>query len=379
MTTSNVDVIRLWQLPDDFFSLDLDAQWRAIAAVTSPAQRLNAPRRPCPLSLRDEVLALSFFVATLVLPFALGAAAVWAAVAGGTTQRLGVVAVALILACHPLPEAGSLAARCSPLARALGRYFSLELFVDREDTLAAAGFTPEVDKPERLKEFLPTVYLACPHGVFPYGAIVWCCYCRWGCGIWQYTGAADVVKRVPGLRYMHSVIWIVSAGKRSIVKALRERCAPSSQGGARRGGVLGIPPDGILGAFRSKPGVDELVIGKRRGLMRLCLAEGAQVHAAFFFGTSDLLTVVQDPFGLMETLSRKMRAGVMGFYGRWFLPIPRRVALSVCVAPVRTTKTASPSVEDVERLHQQVYGRLKAVYDAQKAFAGYSDRELVVS
>ena len=85
-TNSNVDVIRLWQLPDDFFSLDLDAQWRAIAAVTSPAQRLNAPRRPCPLTLRDELLALAFFAATLMLPFALGAAAVWAAVAGGTTQ-----------------------------------------------------------------------------------------------------------------------------------------------------------------------------------------------------------------------------------------------------------------------------------------------------
>ena len=42
-TTGNVDVIRLWQLPDDFFALDLDAQWRAIKAVTSPAQRLNAP------------------------------------------------------------------------------------------------------------------------------------------------------------------------------------------------------------------------------------------------------------------------------------------------------------------------------------------------
>ena len=88
-TNSNVDVIRLWQLPDNFFALDLDAQWRAIKAVTSPAQRLNAPRRPCPRSLRDEVLALSCFVATLMLPFALDAAAVWATVAGGTTQRLG--------------------------------------------------------------------------------------------------------------------------------------------------------------------------------------------------------------------------------------------------------------------------------------------------
>ena len=57
MTTStNVDVIRLWQLPDDFFALDLDAQWRAIKAVTGPATPLPAPRRPCPLTLRDEVL-----------------------------------------------------------------------------------------------------------------------------------------------------------------------------------------------------------------------------------------------------------------------------------------------------------------------------------
>ena len=81
-TSSNVDVIRLWQLPDNFFSLDLDAQWRAIAAVTSPAQRLNAPRRPCPLSLRDELLALSFFAATLMLPFALAGATVWSVVYG---------------------------------------------------------------------------------------------------------------------------------------------------------------------------------------------------------------------------------------------------------------------------------------------------------
>ena len=113
-----VDVIRLWQLPDNFFSLDLDAQWRAIAAVTSPAQRLNAPRRPCPLSLRDELLALSFFVATLMLPFALAGATVWSVVYGTARLRLAVVAVALILAFHPLPEAGSLAARCSPMARA---------------------------------------------------------------------------------------------------------------------------------------------------------------------------------------------------------------------------------------------------------------------
>ena len=104
---------------------------------------------------------------------------------------------------------------------------------------------------------------------------------------------------------MHSLIWIVSAGKRSIVKALRERCPVDSQGGLRRG-VPGNSGSTASWEFPEPPGVDvrswaafrrsdgpastnftqELVIGKRRGLMRLCLAEGAQVHAAFFFGTS---------------------------------------------------------------------------------------------
>ena len=80
----------------------------------------------------------------------------------------------------------------------------------------------------------------------------------------------------------------------------------------------------------------------------------------------------------METLSRKMRAGVMGFYGRWFLPIPRRVALLGLRRARQNDEDHVPSVEDVERLHQQVYGRLKAVYDAQKAFGG-DPRESVVS
>jgi hypothetical protein len=49
----------------------------------------------------------------------------------------------------------------------------------------------------------------------------------------------------------------------------------------RRGGMIGMVPDGILGAFRSKPGVDELVIGSKRGLLRIAVQEGATVYAAW--------------------------------------------------------------------------------------------------
>lgn len=92
-----------------------------------------------------------------------------------------------------------------------------------------------------------------------------------------------------------------------------------------------------------------------------------------------MLTVVQDPFGIMEFLSRKARAGVMYFYGRWFLPVPRRVAVTVCVAPVSTVKTADPSRAALDALHDEVYGKLQKVYDDQKRFAGYPDRTLIIT
>ena len=67
-----------------------------------------------------------------------------------------------------------------------------------------------------------------------------------------------------------------------------------------------------------------------------------------------MLTVVQDPFGLMETASRKLKAGFLGYYGRWGLPVPRRVPCTVVVAPhVCGEKTASPTAEELEVLHKE--------------------------
>ena len=138
-------------------------------------------------------------------------------------------------------------------------------------------------------------------------------------------------------------------------------------------------PDGILGAFRSKPGVDELAIGRKRGLLRIAMEEGATVYATWFFGTNDMLTVVQDPWGLMEKVSRKFQAGMLGFYGRWGLPVPRRVAVSVIVAPYKCEKEASPSAEQLEDLHSKVYRGLERTYNHQKAYTGYPNRNLIIT
>jgi 2-acylglycerol O-acyltransferase 2 len=97
-----------------------------------------------------------------------------------------------------------------------------------------------------------------------------------------------------------------------------------------------------------------------------------------FFGTTECLTVVQDPFGILERISRKLKAGVMGFYGRWGLPVPRRVPLSLCVGITKIAKNPDPSPEELEKVHKQVYGNLTRAYEAQKEYAGYADRTLEV-
>jgi hypothetical protein len=92
-----------------------------------------------------------------------------------------------------------------------------------------------------------------------------------------------------------------------------------------------------------------------------------------------MLTVVQDPFGLMETASRPLKAGCLGSYGRGGLPVPRRVPCTVVVAPhVCGEKTASPTAEELEVLHTAVYGKLTKVYNEQKAYAGYPNKTLIV-
>lgn len=379
-----IDVLRLWQLPDGFFDLPLAMQWEAMAKVTSKARRLSGPRDAVPMTLADEALLVAFFLLTLGTPWVLAVLGAILLVYGTWTGLLLFIGVVSALALHPLPR-NSLLLRSSRLSLGLCRYFSLEILLDRSDPAAAQLATPAVDSAEFQRTHQPALYLACPHGVFNYGATAWCCISRWVSGWYQTTGGAAAVASVPGMRYMDLLIWLVKADRKNIQRELRAGGADTAlhgggadtalHGAARRGGMMGMVPDGIAGAFRSSAGVDELLIGKKRGLMRICLEEGANVYACWFFGTTECLHILKDPFGILEGISRKMQAGLLGYYGRWLLPVPHRVAITVITAVVSAPRTAEPTSEQVEALHREVYGALERVHGRQKVYAGYSDRK----
>lgn len=102
-------------------------------------------------------------------------------------------------------------------------------------------------------------------------------------GCHQYTGAASALTMVPGMRYMDPLVWAVDANRKSIKTALREQEASSAGGNEGVRTMMGMVPDGILGAFSGKAGIDELAIGRKRGLLRIGMEDGVTLYTRFFF------------------------------------------------------------------------------------------------
>lgn len=372
----------LWRLPTNFFSLESKEQWKAFAEIQVPAEQLPKQREPCRMTFGEDALAVAYFLVILGLPVAVPFATVGLLVMRSPFLKWWILLLAALVL-HPIPPYKAWYRRNS-IGVILAKYFTMTLVFDRSQPMMKNVGTPAVE--EDPQKHAPMVPLACPHGVLNFGAIIWVFFSRWICGLEQYTAGAPVVAWVPGLRYLCASLWVIPADRKSIKRALQESPRTEDKDGKRigtdvprRGGMVGVVPDGIAGIFKSKPGSELLYLGKKRGLMRICLEEGAVVAGGWFAGTSDLFHIITDPLGIMEWISRRLKVSLFLFLGRWCLPVPRRVPLTMCSRIFHAEKNAEPSEEEVEKLHQEVYGGLaKAFNEEMRQFAGCSDRELVI-
>jgi len=265
----------------------------------------------------------------------------------------------------------------------IAKYFTVTFLLDRSShpDYATAGTPTVEDNPMPA----PVVALACPHGVINFGAIVWVYFSRWVMGLEQYTAGVSIVSKVPGLRYLVAPISVIPVDRNSLKRRLQEPVRLTDEKGQRlsakvprTGGMIGIVPDGIAGIFKSKSGEDVLFIGKKRGLMRICLEEGAFIMAGWFASTNEMFRIVTDPFGCLEWLSRRLKVSLFVPLGRWGTPVPHRVAVTLCPHLVRCKKEAAPTEEQVESLHGEVYHGLSRRYEELRHFAGYPERRLVI-
>ena len=88
----------------------------------------------------------------------------------------------------------------------------------------------------------------------------------------------------------------------------RTGCAPST---SRTLGSLHAPDRCRSALTRARP---------RRSFVRLAIKNGTPLVPVFYFGASRTLSKFSPAW--LEQVSRKLKISLLGFYGRWYVPVP---------------------------------------------------------
>lgn len=275
---------------------------------------------------------------------------------GPMTNRLVFVVATLILAMHPLPVSREWKLKLYQgwLTRSLYKYFSYR-FVWCDDDIAAN---------QAVAQSGAWIGAGPPHGVLPLANVLSIPAIN-SFGFCHFVGApASVVFHTPFLRYL-ALYDCVSVGRKSLTKALAQ------------GKCVGIVPDGVAGIFTQNSRDEVVAMRSKKGIARLALRTGASVVPAYSFGNTAAFTCVQDQFGILAKVSRKLRAALFIFHGRWWLPIPRRVNITMVVGrAIPVEKVEEPSEAQVDELHEKILGAIKENFDRHKESLGWGQKEL---
>ena len=106
---------------------------------------------------------------------------------------------------------------------------------------------------------------------------------------------------------------------------------------------------------------------------------GVPIVPVYGFGHTQLVTLVTDPFGILESLSLKLDTSLAPYYGRWGIPFgpPRREPVLMALGdPVRLPKCEKPTPEQVDEGHKAMLAGFAKVFETHKVAYGWPDKEL---
>ena len=130
----------------------------------------------------------------------------------------------------------------------------------------------------------------------------------------------------------------------------------------------------------------------RKGFVKLALQTGAQIVPCYCFGNSQIFDT---PFNSssdsalgggswVARLSRRLRAALVVFWGRYGLPIPFRAPLLTVIGrPIPVPKvsgadaSSEPSAELVNEYHDLYLRETRRIYDKYKNCYGWQHKPLV--
>ncbi|DBB16583.1 hypothetical protein WJX82_009621 [Trebouxia sp. C0006] len=209
------------------------------------------------------------------------------------------------------------------------------------------------------------LYTHFPHGSFPMGS--WLSVGankRQDSGMPERTYAfgASLLLALPIVRHVMSWMGVVPASKHVMLDVLSK-----ASGGAMPEGIAGI----FTGASRAQ---ERIYLSKRKGFVKVAMQAGADIVPTYILGQSQVFV-----YKGSETLSRRLRCAIGIFYGRWYLPIPNKIRLTVLVGkPINVAKIEDPDASQIEKLHAEVVQQVKDLYYSHRHLHGWEDRELEI-
>jgi 2-acylglycerol O-acyltransferase 2 len=351
-------VVELFRLPRSLTELSRDDRLKAITKLSKPVSKKTDCTALPELSYLDEclvVLEFVFFMLCLFLP-AVGAMALAIGLYRLSWIPVLVGSLLLYLCVENLSTDRYPNEPPTANTRRFLEYFALRvIYEDPAYYSESASIFPMV-----------------PHGVHPATVI----------------GAAMIAPRTPMVRMvmaqasstMAAPYWRTFARQMGSVPASRHEI----QRVLDRGDSVTTFMDGIHGMFAGGRGgdVEKLYIENKKGLIRLAMTNGTPLVPCYCFGQTELVRVAADPLGIMESFSRRLRVSLVVPLGRWFLPVPYRVPLTLAMGrPILVDKIPEGTKPDpvaVDALHALYLKETEALFERYKGRCGYGHKRIEV-
>eukprot|EP01040_Poterioochromonas_malhamensis_P013137 gene13137-14421_t len=219
----------------------------------------------------------------------------------------------------------------------------------------------------KLKDGERYIFFEFPHGIFPMGQVLSASHIRditpgkMICG-----SSADAVFMFPVMRQIMSWIGTKRATKENFAKTFEE------------GNYAAVIPGGIAEMYlvdNNNKETESVYFKSRYGTVKMALQQGAHIAPVFFFGNTKILSVAGGNNSLAK-LSRKLKASIVFFYGRNYLPVPYRHPLRMVFADiVEIKKTENPTEEQIREVMERVMKSVNEMYDKKRP--AWETRKLV--
>ncbi|CAH0481181.1 unnamed protein product [Peronospora belbahrii] len=216
-------------------------------------------------------------------------------------------------------------------------------------------------------------------GYHPHGIVVMSRVTTYG-GNWE-----KLFPDIPTLALGASTMFYVPLGREMCLWLGSVDASRSTADKVLNNGIsIAVYPGGVPEIFKTDPysKVNELVLKKRLGFVKLAMRHGADLVPCFVFGEKWLYNVWNPPQGVINFFRKTLKIPTVVFWGK-FMWMPKQPPKGkrfgvVYGKPIPTKLSTNPTEEEIRVVHQQYVAEVERLFSQYKKEFGYDDDETLL-